>query len=89
MLPCVSRKFLGFDCPGCGIQRSLALLLEGEFYAAFKMYPAIYPLILLVIFLFAGTLWKKRNFSNITAALAIISVIFIAVNYILKFLSFN
>ncbi|RNL95046.1 DUF2752 domain-containing protein [Sinomicrobium pectinilyticum] len=86
MLPCINRRILGFDCPGCGLQRSAALLFEGDFAGAFKMYPAIYPLLLLSAFLLAGILWKRKNFSAITTGLAIISVLFIMGNYILKFL---
>ncbi|MGS2761348.1 DUF2752 domain-containing protein [Sinomicrobium sp. M5D2P9] len=86
MMPCINRRILGFDCPGCGLQRSVALLFEGDFAGAFKMYPAIYPLLLLFIFLFIGTILKKKNFSVITTGLAIISVLFIISNYILKLL---
>ncbi|MFA7446524.1 MAG: DUF2752 domain-containing protein, partial [Flavobacteriaceae bacterium] len=41
MLPCMNKKLFGIDCMGCGIQRSVALLLRGEFVEAFYMYPAI------------------------------------------------
>lgn len=86
MLPCLNKQLFGFECPGCGLQRSAVLILEGDFAGAFKMYPAVYPLIFLFILLFLDVLWKKRNFSRITAGLAIISVTFILCNYILKFL---
>ena len=51
MLPCLTKKYLGFDCLGCGMQRATAFFFKGEFVSAFKMYPAIYPLIALVVFL--------------------------------------
>ena len=51
MLPCLHKEIFGVDCLGCGIQRATALLFRGEFIAAFKMYPAIYTLFLLVGFL--------------------------------------
>jgi len=47
MLPCINKKYLGFECMGCGIQRSVVLLLNGEFIEAFYMYPGIYPLIVI------------------------------------------
>ncbi|UGU16965.1 DUF2752 domain-containing protein [Sinomicrobium kalidii] len=86
MLPCISKRILGFDCPGCGLQRSMALILEGDFAGAFKMYPAIYPLLFLFLFLFLDMVWKKQNLSRLTSGLAIVSVTFILCNYILKFL---
>lgn len=50
MLPCINKKIFGIECLGCGTQRAAALLFKGEFIAAYKMYPAIYTLILLVLF---------------------------------------
>jgi hypothetical protein len=49
MLPCLNKKIFGVDCLGCGMQRSISLLLKGDFVAAFYMYPAIYPLLLLLM----------------------------------------
>ena len=47
MLPCPIKEYFGFECLGCGFQRSLFLLFQGEFVRAFYMYPAIYPLLFL------------------------------------------
>lgn len=47
-LPCLVRRYLGVECPGCGFQTALLLLLHGEWKAAFFAYPALYPLILFV-----------------------------------------
>ena len=47
MLPCFTKQIIGIDCPGCGLQRSALFLLKGEFWNAFHMYPAIYPMLLL------------------------------------------
>jgi len=84
MLPCLNKKFFGIDCPGCGIQRAFLLLIKGDFAAAFDMYPAIYPLILLFGFLLASTFFKIKHASKIIATLAITSVLFILTNYFLK-----
>ena len=42
-LPCLVRHYLGVECPGCGFQTALLLLLRGEWKGAFFAYPAIYP----------------------------------------------
>ncbi len=86
MLPCFNKKYFGIDCPGCGIQRSVAFLLKGEFVAAFKMYPAIYTLILLFSFLLINNFYKIKYSNHIIISLAISSVIIILTNYILKFI---
>ena len=87
MLPCVTKQVLGFDCPGCGLQRSIALLLQGDFLAAFYMYPAIFALIpLAVVFILNKFLdFKYSNFLIIS--LSILSVTMILGNYILKLLN--
>jgi hypothetical protein len=51
MLPCMSKQLLGLDCPGCGIQRSISLLLQGNVVDSFMMYPGLYPGIFLFGFL--------------------------------------
>ena len=51
MLPCLSKQITGMDCPGCGIQRSISLLLEGEIVQSFLMYPALLPIITLFSYL--------------------------------------
>lgn len=84
MLPCFTKKFIGIDCPGCGLQRSVSLILQGEFIAAFKMYPAIYSLILLFGFLLLDNFYKTKFSNLIIISLTSLSVIFILTNYILK-----
>ena len=86
MLPCLTKQFLGFECPGCGLQRSVAFLLQGDFVAAFKMYPAIYPILLLFGFLLLDNFVKVRHNNKITIFLMVSSVALILGNFILKLL---
>lgn len=46
MLVCPSKKYLGIECLGCGFQRSLILLFEGNFIESLKIYPATLPVLL-------------------------------------------
>ena len=84
MLPCLNKQFFGVDCMGCGMQRAISLLLHGEFVAAFKMYPAIYTLILLFGFIVIN-MFKKFSFSHkIVVTLGIINLIIIITSFIFK-----
>lgn len=85
MLPCYTKQLWGFDCPGCGMQRSIVFLLKGEFGAAFEMYPAIYPMLLLFGFLIMDKLYSIKYSSKITNILMIGTVGILLTNYILKF----
>lgn len=85
MLPCLSKKYLGMECMGCGLQRSVALILRGEFVDAFYMYPAIYTLIALIGFVLINYFKNYKFASKIIITLAVINVIIIVGNYMLKF----
>ena len=84
MLPCFTKKFFGFDCPGCGMQRSIAFLLKGDFTAAFEMYPAIYPLAMLILFAITTAFVKIKFELAIKIFLAIATGMVIIVSYIFK-----
>ncbi|MBL0737233.1 DUF2752 domain-containing protein [Flavobacterium sp. GN10] len=84
MLPCLFKTFSGYDCLGCGFQRSLFLLFQGDFSAAFKMYPAIYTCLLLFIFIAFHFLDTSRNYKKLIWKLAIINLFFMLGGYYLK-----
>jgi len=86
MLPCFTKKLFGFDCPGCGIQRALLHLVRGEFGAAFEMYPAIYPMLLLFAFLAMDKLFAIKFSNKITIVLMVTTVGVLLTNYLLKFI---
>ncbi|WP_245731371.1 DUF2752 domain-containing protein [Kriegella aquimaris] len=84
MLPCITKKLFDFDCPGCGLQRSVVLLLKGDFIGAFEMYPAIYSIVLLFSFLLINNFTTIKYANKITILLMISSVVLILGNFILK-----
>ena len=88
MLPCMNKTIFGVDCMGCGTQRALHLLLQGEFVEAYKMFPAIYTLILFAIVLFLHFIDKKRNYLKLISLLAIVNGVLMIINYFYK-INFN
>nr|WP_299035356.1 DUF2752 domain-containing protein [uncultured Tenacibaculum sp.] len=84
MLPCLNKQFFGMDCLGCGIQRALSLISQGEFVAAFKMYPAIYTLLLLAFVVGINFFYKVKYAQKIISILAIINIIIIVSSYVIK-----
>lgn len=84
MLPCLNKKLFGVDCLGCGMQRAFNLLIHGEFVAAFKMYPAIYTLIILFGYILINIKFKFQNAQKIISILAVLNVLIIVISYILK-----
>ncbi|MDR3218329.1 MAG: DUF2752 domain-containing protein [Dysgonamonadaceae bacterium] len=51
LLTCPSKQFFHLDCPGCGLQRSIIALLEGDIVRSLQTYPATIPM----LFTFAFT----------------------------------
>lgn len=84
MLPCLHKTLFGVECMGCGTQRALYLLLQGDLVGAFKMYPPIYTLLLFFGGILLHFLDKKHNYNKIIATLAIINGIVMIVSYFYK-----
>jgi len=84
MLPCLSKQMFGVECPGCGLQRSIVLLFQGDLVASFQIYPALFPMMALFGFLALNrfVFFKKSN--TITIGLAGLTVFSILANYALK-----
>jgi len=84
MIPCLSKTLFGVECLGCGFQRSFLLLLNGEFDAAFQMYPAIYATLILSGIAGLHFFDKSHNYKKPLITMAIITGIFMVVGYIYK-----
>ena len=84
MIPCLWKKTFNIDCFGCGIQRSFLLVLKGEFSAAFYMYPAIYGLILMFLFLLVHLKFKIKDGHRILLGLFLINISIIVISYFIK-----
>lgn len=79
-----SWKKLGVECVGCGTQRSLILILKGHFIDAYKMYPPIYAIIIMVVFLLLHIKFRFNNGHNIVLGLFILNLILILANFLIK-----
>lgn len=84
LLPCLNKQLFGFDCLGCGAQRALVLVFKGEFLSAFKMYPAIYTILILLLFLLANLFMKFRGDWHVKAGLIILNAVIIITAYFYK-----
>lgn len=81
LIPCISKYLFGIECLGCGAQRALLLILEGKFVEAFKMYPAIYTVLIFVGM--ASVYYFKRS-----KKLLMLLKIMIAINLTIMILSY-
>lgn len=84
MLPCMNKTLLGIECTGCGAQRASMLMIQGNFLEAFHMYPAIYSLVILFLFLVFNLFYKFKFDYNIKIGLIILNAVIIGGAYIYK-----
>ncbi|WP_426327564.1 DUF2752 domain-containing protein [Pedobacter sp. R-06] len=84
LFTCPFRAYLGFDCPGCGLQRSVLALFRGDLMASIKFYPATIPLIFVMLFTIVHLKVDfKFGAQLIKIVFACVAVI-ILINYIYK-----
>ncbi|MDA8850053.1 DUF2752 domain-containing protein [Flavobacteriaceae bacterium] len=86
MLPCLSKTLFGFECMGCGFQRSLLLIWKGQFIEAFYMYAAIYPLLVLSAYIIITRFYKFKNYKKGINLMSILSITTIILSYTIKHL---
>ena len=86
MIPCLSKTLFGFECMGCGFQRSLVLIWKGHFIDAFFMYAAIYPLLILLVYLILTRFYRFKNYRKGINWLSITSIATIIISYTIKHL---
>ena len=84
MIPCISKTLFGIECLGCGIQRALLLLVQGNYRAAFEMYPAIYSSLILIFFIGLHYIDTKRNYKSVLLTFFTITILFMIGGYYYK-----
>ena len=84
MLPCMTKQLIGMDCPGCGIQRSISLLVHGDLLNSFLMYPALLPIVFLLGFLIFDMFVTITYSEKIKLWATILTIGTIITSYIIK-----
>ena len=84
LLTCPFKASTGIDCPGCGIQRSVIALVEGNFLVSFKLYPATVPIIGLIVFAIVHLKFDFKNGAFIIKMIYIAITLIIVINYVYK-----
>ena len=89
MLPCAYKYFFGIDCPICGAQRSLLLLMQGNFAESFKIYPPLIFLLVLIFFAVIYLVFPSIIKAKFLKQYAVFVLIIISINYAYKIVTGN
>jgi hypothetical protein len=81
------RRFLHLDCPGCGFQRSIIALLEGDFEKSLSLYPATIPIFALLTYTFLHVKMDFKHGAAIVKWGYIVCTIIIMTFYIYKIIT--
>ena len=84
LIPCPFKKLTGIDCPGCGFQRSLLALVQGDISKSFQLYPATIPLLLVTLYTIIDTRWPMDRKNYLKKTLYIGTAAMIIVSYAVK-----
>lgn len=84
MMPCMYKKYIGIECPGCGIQRSFVELLKGNIVESIKLYPALLPILFTFAFTALHLVFRYRNGAKYIQWSFIFSVIITIASFIIK-----
>jgi hypothetical protein len=84
LLTCPSKHFFYIDCPGCGLQRSVIALFEGDIAQSIQLYPATIPLLFTLIFTALHLKFKFKHGAAIIQWSYILTVSIIVIFYFYK-----
>lgn len=84
-LACPWKTFFGIDCRGCGMQTAFIELLKGHLIHSLKIFPALIPMLLILIFLGIHLIFNLPKGAFILKILFIFTTSIMIVSYILKF----
>jgi hypothetical protein len=81
---CTFHEQTGVACPGCGFQRALVALLEGDLLQSFMLFPALLPLAAMFIFLGIHLSLNFRHGALILKIMYITNASIIILNFLIK-----
>jgi hypothetical protein len=81
---CSWKQALGIECPGCGMQRAFLELLKGNLVRSFELFPALLPMLALLIFLLLHLIFKFPKGAFILKILFIFTTSILVVGYVMK-----
>ncbi len=81
---CSFREHAGIDCPGCGLQRSILALLQGDVMQSILQFPALLPLTAMFVFLGIHLIFKLKHGAFVLKVFYIANISIIVLHYIYK-----
>jgi len=84
LMTCPSKQFFRVDCPGCGLQRSIIALLEGDLATSLRLYPATLPMLFCLFYTALHLKFKFKHGAAIIKGAYIFTSLIIVIFYVYK-----
>lgn len=85
MLSCPSQTLFGATCPGCGFQRALIVLMQGDLLLSLRIWPALIPVMIMLGYLILHLVFNFKKGPWVLLILFIFNTGITIINYIIKF----
>ncbi len=84
---CSWKKYMGIECPGCGMQTAFIELLKGHVIESIKIFPALIPMMIMLAFLVLHLIFRFPKGAFILKILFIFTSSILVIAYMVKFVS--
>jgi hypothetical protein len=89
LIPCPFKKLTGIDCPGCGFQRSIIALLQGDVMQSFTYYPATLLLLSCILYMALNNKFHFKNYHTVKKWMLLTLALVITSSYVFKITSLH
>jgi hypothetical protein len=83
-MPCYYKKFMGVECLGCGMQTALIQLLKGNLMESLKTYPALIPVLILLLFTVLHVVFRFEKGAAFLKYWFILTLVVMITSYLIK-----
>ena len=81
---CSWKQVFGIRCPGCGMQTAFIELLKGNVWESMKIFPALFPMMAMLIFLLFHIVFKLPKGAAILKFLFIFTCSIMMISYLFR-----
>ncbi len=81
LIPCPLKSLTGIDCPGCGFQRSVIELIQGNLYRSLTTYPPTIAILLFLLLVLTDSYLKTRWGKALKKWLFLLAATTVVINY--------
>jgi len=87
LIPCPFKYLTHLDCPGCGFQRAIIALMNGDFQKSFTLYPPAIPFLISAFLGIAAAIFKWNINAKFLKACYLSTGIIMIINYCYKIIT--